>query len=95
MLVAFGFGLVHGLGFSSVLGEILGSAAGSRALAVAAFNGGVELGQAAGDLLVLPVLLAWRRRAPAGYARLGLRGLSLAAGAAGLFWLVTRAAELA
>jgi hydrogenase/urease accessory protein HupE len=95
MAVAFGFGLVHGLGFSSALGDLLGGAVGSRALAVAAFNGGVEAGQAAAVLVALPILLAWRRRAPAGYARLGLRGLSLAAGAAGLVWLASRAAELA
>ena len=94
-LVAFGFGLVHGLGFSSALGDLLGGAAGARALAVGAFNVGVEAGQAGAIALALPLLLTWRRRAPRGYARLGLPGLSLAAGAAGVAWLVARVAALA
>ena len=93
--VAFGFGLVHGLGFSSALADVLGGASASRALAVAAFNGGVELGQAAAIAATLPLLLAWRRRCAAGYARFGLRGLSLAAGVLGLVWLVARGAALA
>ena len=43
-LVAFGFGLLHGLGFASALGE-LGLPAGDVPLALFLFNVGVELGQ--------------------------------------------------
>jgi len=43
-LVAFGFGLLHGLGFASALSEI-GLPANSVALALFGFNVGVELGQ--------------------------------------------------
>jgi len=57
-LVAFAFGLVHGFGFSYALGESLQFAGGNLAIALAAFNIGIELGQ----LLVLVVavpLLTW------------------------------------
>ena len=45
-LVIFGFGLLHGLGFASVLGEI-GLGSGSFVIGLLAFNIGVELGQLA------------------------------------------------
>ncbi len=57
--VAFGFGLVHGLGFASVLAE-LGLPRGSRALALFGFNFGVELGQLAIVAAFLPLALAVR-----------------------------------
>jgi hydrogenase/urease accessory protein HupE len=44
--IAFGFGLLHGLGFAGALGEI-GLPAGQIAAALACFNVGVELGQLA------------------------------------------------
>lgn len=50
---AFLFGLVHGFGFASALGETLQLAQGQVLAALVAFNLGVELGQ----LLVLAVLL--------------------------------------
>ncbi len=59
-LVSFLFGLVHGFGFSSVLAEI-GLPKGSELVALLNFNLGVEAGQMAAVLLVLP-LLAWLRR---------------------------------
>lgn len=49
--VAFAFGLVHGFGFSFLLGETLQFAGGQLLAALLAFNVGVELGQ----LLVLAV----------------------------------------
>ena len=58
-LVAFGFGLVHGFGFASVLGDLeLGR--GALAWALAGFNLGVELGQLAIVLLFLPLAFALR-----------------------------------
>jgi len=58
ILVVFGFGLLHGLGFASVLGD-LGLAQGQFILSLVAFNIGVEFGQlaviaAAFMLLALP-----------------------------------------
>lgn len=49
--VAFGFGLVHGLGFASVL-QGLSAGAGSTLVALAGFNVGIELGQ-------LAIVSAW------------------------------------
>src|SRR5436305_1962735 len=48
---AFGFGLVHGLGFAGALAD-LGLAAGHAPTALAAFNVGVECGQVGFVLLV-------------------------------------------
>jgi hypothetical protein len=59
--VSFLFGLIHGFGFSSVLREI-GLPRDNLVLALLNFNLGVEVGQAAVVLLVLPVLLKLRRR---------------------------------
>ncbi len=55
-MIAFGFGLVHGFGFSFALRETL-QFAGSHLLAsLLSFNLGVELGQALVLLLLIPVL---------------------------------------
>lgn len=59
-LLAFGFGLVHGLGFAGVL-DGLGLPVGALVLALLGFNVGVELGQAVVVLAVLPLLLAAAR----------------------------------
>ncbi|TXL82142.1 HupE/UreJ family protein [Vineibacter terrae] len=85
-LVAFGFGLVHGLGFAGALAELhLDGAALARALV--GFNAGLELGQVAFIAVFLP-LLAWASRPPA------LRRLpqlaSVLVAAMGTFWFVQR-----
>src|SRR5215467_4578883 len=55
-MIAFGFGLVHGFGFSFALRETL-QFAGSHLLAsLLSFNIGVELGQLLVLLLLIPVL---------------------------------------
>jgi hypothetical protein len=59
-MVAFGFGLVHGFGFASVLAD-LGLPADALALALVGFNVGVELGQLAIVLVFLPLAFALRR----------------------------------
>ena len=59
-LVSFGFGLVHGFGFSSVLRE-LGLPAGGLLRSLVGFNVGVELGQALVVAVALPALLRVRR----------------------------------
>ena len=58
-IVTFAFGLIHGMGFASVFGELQADAQ-SPLLAIASFNIGVELGQLVVVLLLLPLLLALR-----------------------------------
>jgi hypothetical protein len=94
--LAFGFGLVHGLAFSEVLRE-LDLQGWALARGLFGFNLGVELGQAAIVLAMAP-LLAWAARQAAARgtsagrssALVWERGCSVAIGAAGLYWLVTR-----
>ena len=63
MRIAFGFGLVHGFGFASVLQEF-GLPHEALACSLLGFNLGVEVGQACIVLAVMPVLLAVRRWVP-------------------------------
>jgi len=60
--VAFGFGLIHGFGFASVLGD-LGLPGDALVLALFGFNVGVELGQLAIVAVFLPLAFALRRTA--------------------------------
>lgn len=86
-LVAFGFGLIHGFGFAEVLAP-LALARLELALALAAFNLGVEIGQMA-IVATGFALLAALRRWP-GYPRWVLApGSALLAVAAGV-WVVER-----
>ena len=59
--MCFGFGLVHGLGFASMLAESLESA-GDVVLPLVSFNLGVELGQVAAVALAFPVLTLLGRK---------------------------------
>ena len=86
-LVAFGFGLIHGFGFASVLGE-LGLPRDALLLALVGFNLGVECGQLVIVALFLP--LAYSLRGSRFYRRTVMKGGSLAiAGIAGI-WLAER-----
>ncbi|MFN0039515.1 MAG: HupE/UreJ family protein [Burkholderiales bacterium] len=58
--VSFAFGLMHGFGFSSVLREI-GLPKENLLLSLLNFNLGVEAGQAAVVLLLIPILLKLRK----------------------------------
>jgi hypothetical protein len=58
--LTFGFGLLHGMGFAGALGE-LGLPADQQTLTVLAFNLGVEIGQMAIVLVVLPLLIFLRK----------------------------------
>ena len=87
VVLVFAFGLLHGLGFAGVLGE-LGWPQGRRLLALLAFNAGVEAGQVTVVALALLVVAGWAR---AGGDRLRLvRGASIAIAAVGAFWAVSR-----
>jgi HupE/UreJ protein len=86
-LVTFGFGLVHGLGFASILAEFAIQRR-DLAVALASFNAGVEIGQVA-IVAVAFVILQMLRRWP---AEIWVRRLvSAGAAAAGLVWFVQRA----
>lgn len=91
-LLAFGFGLVHGFGFSFALGETL-QFAGSHLLAsLLAFNLGVELGQLLVVLITVPALAWMLRRVP---ERTGTIVLSALVAHTALHWLTERAGEFA
>ena len=77
--LAFGFGLVHGLGFAGALGN-LSLPREARGLALGAFNVGVELGQLVIVAAALPLLYAASRRD--GYPR-----LVMGVGSLGIAWL--------
>ncbi len=87
-LVAFGLGLLHGFGFSSVLRD-LGLPKGSLVVALFGFNVGVELGQLAIVAVLFPLAYAVRRSAF--YRHLVLNGGSAIAALLGCIWLIERA----
>ena len=93
-LVTFVFGLVHGLGFASVLRELgigteLGiGGLGAQAIPLLSFNLGVELAQIAIAAVVLP--LVWKLEQRQSFTLKHVPALSLLITFAGLYWLVTR-----
>lgn len=90
-VVAFFFGLVHGVGFAGVLQD-LGLPQGSLALSLAGFNVGVELGQLAIVGVFLPVAFLIRRSWA--YRRIILAGGSAVIAAIAAVWLTERAFNL-
>lgn len=92
--ISFAFGLIHGLGFASVLRDY-GLPREALLPALAAFNAGVELGQVAIVLAALAALRFIERRgaAPAPAPRL-VYAISGTVLALGLFWTVQRIAAL-
>jgi hydrogenase/urease accessory protein HupE len=89
VLMAFAFGLVHGLGFAGGLREI-GLPDVHVSLALAGFAAGVEIGQVAFLLLALLVLLFASRRLAPSRVEVGVRwGYRLIGGVAS-YWLIER-----
>jgi hypothetical protein len=86
--VAFGFGLVHGLGFASALAQ-LGLPRQARGLALLAFNVGVEVGQLAIVAALLPLL--YGARAARGYRTIAVSAGSLLIAWLASIWLIERA----
>ncbi len=86
-LITFPFGLVHGFGFAGALHEVA-VPQGQIPLALVSFNVGVEAGQVAVLLVVLPAVL-WLRR-QTWFALGGVRAASAAIAAAGVAWFVSR-----
>ena len=87
-MVAFGFGLIHGFGFASVLAD-LGLPSGALVLALVGFNVGVEAGQLAIVSVFLPLAFVLRRSWF--YQRLVVGGGSLLIAAVASVWLAERA----
>jgi len=90
-LVAFGFGLIHGFGFASVLAD-LGLAQGALVLSLVGFNVGVELGQLAIVALFLP--LAYLLRRGVFYRRVVMAGGSVIIALLAMVWFAERAFDL-
>ena len=82
--LTFAFGLVHGLGFASILRDLKVGDGWSVLL----FNLGVEVGQLAIACLVLPVI--WILLKPCSNFRKISVALSIAVSAAGLYWFIER-----
>lgn len=88
-LLTLAFGLVHGLGFASVLRELGVGESGAAALVpLLAFNTGVELGQLSVAAIILPV--AWFLRRNESFLRVGIPACSVAVALAGGYWLLDR-----
>ena len=90
-LVAFGFGLIHGFGFASVLSE-LGLPTDALVLSLLGFNAGVEVGQIAIVAGFLPMAFLLRN------SRFYLRGVFVLGSwltmLVALVWLLERAFDL-
>jgi HupE / UreJ protein len=88
-LVAFGFGLIHGFGFASVLAD-LALPEGALVLALLGFNLGVEIGQLM--LVALFLAVCWAlRRLDVSAPRWAAPASACAIGAIGALWFAERA----
>jgi len=88
-LLTFGFGLIHGFGFASVLRELgVGANGTSIAVPLVSFNLGVEVGQIVIAGLVLPVI--WRLRANPLFLRRWVPVGSVVVALLGTYWFVQR-----
>lgn len=87
--LTFAFGLIHGFGFASVLRELgVGMSGGGVAVPLITFNLGVEIGQIAIAVIVLPAV--WWLRKQEVFVRRGVPAMSALVTAAGLYWLLAR-----
>jgi hypothetical protein len=86
--IAFAFGLLHGFGFASVLAD-MGLPHGARLISLLAFNLGIETGQLAVVMLIMPIVYALRTGAV--YRRAVMPWGSGLIAVVALVWLVQRA----
>ena len=91
-IITFGFGLIHGFGFSFLLRQTLQFAGSHLATSLLAFNVGVELGQILVLALTIPVLNALFRFGVA--ERIGTIYLSALITHSAWHWMVERAEQL-
>jgi hydrogenase/urease accessory protein HupE len=88
-LLTFGFGLIHGLGFATVLRELgIGASAGQTILPLLSFNLGVEMGQIAIAALILPLI--WKLRERNTFALRYVPACSVLLVLLGGYWFVQR-----
>ncbi len=86
--LTFGFGLIHGFGFASVLRELdISSGNSGILLPLLSFNLGIEAGQIAVASIVLP-LIWWLNNKP--YADKFLKGCSALVCLVGAYWFIER-----
>lgn len=91
-MVAFGFGLVHGFGFSFALSESLQFAGAHLLMSLVSFNVGVELGQLFLLALMVPMLrLSFRSWLP---PVMGVVVLSALLAHTGWHWMLDRGGDL-
>jgi hypothetical protein len=92
-MIAFAFGIVHGFGFSFALRETLQFAGDHLLTSLLAFNIGVEIGQLAVLLVLIPFIgLLFRYVVP---ERLGIIVLSALVAHTGWHWMIEREEQLA
>jgi hydrogenase/urease accessory protein HupE len=91
--LAFGFGLLHGLGFAGALAEI-GLPAGEIPLALLSFNLGVEAGQLLFCGVCAGGYLATRKLLRFADLRWGTRIAAYGIGSMAMFWCIQRAAGI-
>ena len=89
--MAFGFGLIHGFGFASVLTD-LGLPRDALVTSLFGFNVGVELGQLAIVAVFLP--LAFALRSTKFYSRIVFTGGSITVALLAAVWLAERALDI-
>jgi hypothetical protein len=87
-MVAFGFGLVHGFGFSFALRETLQFAGSHLLTSLLSFNAGVELGQLLVLALLVPALEVFFRNVVP--ERMGTMILSALVAHTGWHWMIER-----
>lgn len=92
-IITFAFGLVHGFGFSFALRESLQFAGDHLLTSLLAFNLGVEIGQLAALMILLPVLALLFRHAVA--EKIGIMTLSVLVAHTGWHWMLERGEQLA
>src|SRR5215467_710571 len=91
-MIAFGFGLVHGFGFSFALRQSLQFAGSHLLTSLLSFNVGVELGKLLVLILLIPVLQLFFRYAVA--ERIGTIVLSAIVAHTAWHWMLDRGARL-
>lgn len=91
-MIAFGFGLVHGFGFSFALRETMQFAGSHLLVSLVSFNVGVELGQLLVLALLIPALDVLFRFVVA--ERIGTIILSALVAHTGWHWMTERAGQL-
>jgi hypothetical protein len=91
-MITFGFGLVHGFGFSFILRQTMQFAGSHMLTSLLSFNVGVELGQLLVLVLLIPLLEVLFRYVVA--ERMGTIILSALVAHTGWHWMIDRASTL-